>query len=88
MAVIYFLPLGFEPGISAYYVRGFEPRAAEDEGWKAKTNPLSYAIPREFGQKTLTESGNITVVRLTSCFTGLDLTAQVQLLFIHHEPSS
>ena len=66
MAVIYFLPLGFEPGISAYNVRGFEPRAAEDEGWKAKTNPLSYAIPREFGQKTLTESGNITVVRLTS----------------------
>ena len=41
---------------------------------------------RGFVQRTLTIGGSITV-SLTSCLTGLDLTIQVNLLFIQHKES-
>ena len=41
----------------------------------------------EFKLRTLTIGGSISV-RLTSCFTGLDLTKQVKLLFMPHKQSS
>ena len=46
-----------------------------------------HCIVKNFGQRTLTMGGSITVWP-TSCLTGLDLTKQVNLLLIQHKQSS